>query len=125
MLCSRKFQRAVCGVNADGLSFAEFAFEDVDTERIENFSLNGAPQRSRAVNGIVTFACEQCLCGVGQLDRDLLLFETFRQTTKRNLDDLLQLIFTEPVENDDLVDAVQKLRTKERPRPSHPHQYAR
>ena len=46
----------VTRVDLDGLSFANFAFEDVDRERIENFFLDHAPERARAVNGIVTFA---------------------------------------------------------------------
>jgi hypothetical protein len=32
-----------------GLAFADFAFEDVDAERVENFFLDRAPERARAV----------------------------------------------------------------------------
>src|SRR5215470_9180833 len=51
-----KFKCAVFGVNVNGLAFADFAFKNIDAERIENFSLNGATQGSCAVNGIVAFA---------------------------------------------------------------------
>ena len=73
----------------NGLAFADFAFENIDAERIENLSLNGTPQGSRAVNGIVAFAREQCIGGIGQLERDLLLLETFRQSAKLNFDNFL------------------------------------
>jgi hypothetical protein len=56
-----KFQHAVFCIYVDGLAFADFAFEDVDAQRIENFLLNGAPERTRTVNGIVTFAREKFL----------------------------------------------------------------
>src|ERR1043166_2741810 len=54
-----KFERPVFCVHANGLAFANFAFENIDTEWIENFSLNSAPQRTRAINGIVPFPREQ------------------------------------------------------------------
>jgi hypothetical protein len=38
-----KHEGAIFCIDLDGLSFADFAFEDVDTQRIENFLLNGAP----------------------------------------------------------------------------------
>src|ERR1700720_3066337 len=71
--------RAVFCINMDGLAFADFAFENVDAERIENFLLNRASERAGAVNGIVTFAREKCLGRIGKIERDLLLLEPFRQ----------------------------------------------
>ena len=56
-----KFERPVFGVHADGLAFADFSFENVDAEWVENFSLNGAPQRACAINWVVTFARKQFL----------------------------------------------------------------
>ena len=38
-----KLERAVLGVDVNGLTFADFAFEDLDAKRIENFFLDGAP----------------------------------------------------------------------------------
>jgi len=45
----------------DGLAFADFAFEDVDRERVENFLLDRAAERARAVNRIAAFVREQRL----------------------------------------------------------------
>ncbi len=72
-----KFEGAISRVDMNRLAFADFAFEYVDAERIENFFLNHAPQRVRAVNGVVSLACQQFLGRIGQLERDLLLLETF------------------------------------------------
>jgi hypothetical protein len=45
----------------NGLAFADFAFENVDAERVENFFLDRAPKRARTVNGIVSFAGQPLL----------------------------------------------------------------
>jgi hypothetical protein len=54
-----KFERAVFSIDADGVAFSDFAFEDVDAEGVENFFLDRAPQRAGTVNRVVTFAREQ------------------------------------------------------------------
>ena len=76
-------------------------------------------QRPRAVNRIVPFARDECLGGIGQLERDLLLLEPFRQAAELDLDDLLQVVLVQPIEDDDFVDAVQKFRP-EMLRATHP-----
>src|SRR5438067_8877066 len=96
----------VTRVDLDGLSFANFAFEDVDRERIENFFLDRAPERARAVNRIVTFAGKQRFRRIGKIERDLLLFESFGQTTELNLDNLFQVILGQPIENDNLIHSI-------------------
>src|SRR5436305_4202286 len=101
-----ELERAVLRIDADGLAFADFAFEDVDREWVENFFLNRAAKRARAVNRIVAFASKMCFGGIGKFERDLLLLETFRQTFQLDFDDLLQVILAQPIEDDDLVHAV-------------------
>jgi len=101
-----KLERAVFGIDMDGLAFADFAFKDVYAERVENFFLDCALQRAGAVNGIVTFARDQFLGRIGKIERDLLLLEPFRQAAKLNFNDLPEIVFGEAIENDDLVDAI-------------------
>src|SRR5437867_13387336 len=96
----------------NGLAFADFAFEDVDAEWIENFFLNREPERTRAVNRIVPFAREQFLSGIGKIKRDLLLVEPVRQSAKLDFDDLFKVVFGEPIKNDDLINSVEKFGTK-------------
>src|SRR5882757_10183211 len=93
----------------DRLAFADFAFEDVDAEWVENFFLDGAPERTRSVNRIETFARKQFLGRIRQLEGDLLLLETLRQAAKLDLNNLFQVVLTEPVENDDFIHAIEKL----------------
>ena len=62
----------------DGLTFVNFAFEDVDAERVEDFFLNRTLERTRTVNRIVAFARNQFFGRVGKIERDFLLLETFR-----------------------------------------------
>ena len=54
-------KRAVFCVHLDGLAFADFAFENVDAEGVENFFLDRAPEGARAVNRVISFAREQFL----------------------------------------------------------------
>src|SRR5205823_7050707 len=84
-----KLECAVFGVNVNGLAFVKFAFEDVETERVQNFFLNCALERARAINRIVAFAREQFLRRIGKIERNLLLLESFRQASELNLDDFL------------------------------------
>src|SRR5712692_2393724 len=107
-----KFERAIFCIDMDGLAFADFAFQDVYAERVENFFLDCALQRARAVNGIVTFARNQFLSRIGKIEFDFLLLETFRQSRQLNFNDLLEIVFGEPIENDDLIDAIEKLGAK-------------
>src|SRR5882724_12496100 len=94
------------------MAFADFAFENINAERIENFSLDGAPQRAGAVNRIVSFAREQFLGRIGEFQCDLLLLKALRQTAKLDFDDFLQIVLGQPIENDDLINAVEKLGTE-------------
>ena len=59
------------------MAFADLAFENVDTKRVENFLLNGAPQRTRAVSRIVTLPQDQFLSGGSKLQRDLAFGQKF------------------------------------------------
>ena len=109
-----EFERAVFGIDMDGLTLADFPFEDVDAERVENFFLDRALQRAGAINGIVTFARNQFLGRIGKIERDLLLLEPFRQAAELNLNNLLEIVFAQSIEDDDFIDAVEKFGTKMR-----------
>src|SRR5439155_8023077 len=103
-----KLQSSVFRIDADGLAFADFAFQDVDAERVENFFLNGAAQRTRAVNGIVTFARQQLLGRIRELECDLLLLQAFRQAAQLDFHNLFQIVLAEPIENDDFFDSIEE-----------------
>src|SRR5437660_12785550 len=87
-----KLERAIFRIDMDGLAFADFAFENVDAEWVENFFLNRALQRARAINGIVAFARNQFFGRVGKIEGDFLLLETFRQSRQLNFNNLLEVV---------------------------------
>jgi hypothetical protein len=89
----------------DGLAFADFAFQNVDAKRIEDFFLNRALERARAVSRIITFARDQLLGRIRKVERDLLLLEPFRQTAQLNFNDVFEFAFTESLTNDHVVHA--------------------
>ena len=60
-LVPAKLKRTVFCTDVDSLTFSDFAFEDVDAERIENFLLNSAAERARTQTRIVPFAREEFL----------------------------------------------------------------
>jgi hypothetical protein len=60
-LVPAKLKRTVFCTDADGLAFSDFAFEDVDAERIENFFLNSAAKRACTQTRVVPFAREEFL----------------------------------------------------------------
>jgi len=77
-LSRAKFECAVFGIDTDDLAFVDFSFKDVDAERIENILLDGAFQRPRSVNRIVTIARDQFFGRIGKVERNFLLLESFR-----------------------------------------------
>src|SRR6266404_5017519 len=70
-----KLERAVFGIDMNDLALVDFSLQDVDAEWIENIFLNGAFQRPRTINRIVTITRDQFLGRIGKVERDLLLFE--------------------------------------------------
>ena len=87
-----KFESAVFCIDTDCLSFADFSSEDVDAEGVENFFLDCALERPRAVNRVVSFPGEQFLGRIGQIKRDLLLLEPFGEPAQLDFNDLLKVI---------------------------------
>ncbi len=45
-------------IGGGGVAFAEFAGEDLERERVEEFALDDALERAGAIDGVVTFAGE-------------------------------------------------------------------
>ena len=73
-----KLDRAVFRFCPDGLPFTKFSLENVHAQGIEQVALDRAFQRPRAVNRIITFAGNERFRRVSQLQRDILLGQTFR-----------------------------------------------
>jgi hypothetical protein len=99
-------------VHFDRLTFVKFPFQDIDAQRIKQIALDDSFQRASAVNRIVTFAGEKRFGSVRQFESDVLLSEAFGKTANLYLNDLFQITFRKPIEDDDLVNPIQKFRAK-------------
>ena len=73
-----KLQRSVPRVDANGLPFVEFPFQNLQAKRIENLFLDRALQRPRAINRVVALARDQLFRRVAQREVNLLRLESFR-----------------------------------------------
>src|SRR5262245_23413838 len=99
-------------VDRYSVAVAERTFEELNSERILNQSLNGTFERTRSERRVITFGCNQ----VGGRGTDLQLYTTFgqqlAQTRQLELDDSTKLFTTQRSEHDDIVYPVQELRSK-------------
>jgi hypothetical protein len=92
-LVRAKFKRSVFCIDMDNLAFADLAFKNVETERIENLFLNRALSRTCTVNRIVTFAGNKRLRRLGKIEADLLLLESLGQSAELDFDNFLEVLF--------------------------------
>src|SRR5690606_31577929 len=103
-------QLIVCRVDHHVVAFAEVAFENAHGQWIEHAALDGPLERAGPVYGIIPFLHEQIPGRRGQLDGDLAILEPLQQALQLDVHDLRRLILRQPLEEDDLVDAVDELR---------------
>lgn len=93
----------------DVVSFAKVAVEDFEAERVEDLALDDALEGAGSVGGVVALLAEEELGGVVEGEGDILLGETGEEAAELDVHDVGDLAGVEPVEDDGLVDAVQKL----------------
>src|SRR5207247_7332599 len=100
---------AVLRVHEDRVALLELAREDLLRERVDHQALDRPFDRTRSVDRIESFFCDQRLRVVGEVARDLSLRKPLGEDLRLLLDDLHELRSHEVLEDDDLVDAVQEL----------------
>lgn len=93
----------------DVVAFAEVAVEDFKAEWVEDLALDDALEGAGAVGGVVAFLPEEELGGVVEREGDVLLGEAGEEAAELDVHDVGNLAGVKPVEDDRLVDAVQKL----------------
>src|SRR5262249_16704087 len=94
----------------DGLVVLNCALENQASQWGFDLLLDGALERPGAVSGIISNPDQVRLCGVVQRDSNVALGQPLSQPFQLNLDDDLQVFFSQAMEDDDLVNSVQKLR---------------
>lgn len=102
------------GVDADAISLLKFTVEDLETERIEDFSLDDSSQRASAVSGIIAFLDQESFGVIGELQANLSVAKALEEPLELEVDNLGDLPIIQTVEDDDLIDAIEKLGTEMR-----------
>src|SRR3954466_13678912 len=82
-------------------------------QRRLNFFLNRSLQRPGTVSRIVTDSNQVLPRGVGQRDLDMSFRQARSESVQLDFDDLLQFVFSQTVERDDLVHAIQEFRPEQ------------
>ena len=107
-------QALLAGRDRDRLAVVDLAGEDQLGERVLHRLLDHALQRARAVGRILALLGEPVARLGVELERDLAILEQLREPPHLDVDDAAHLLRLQPMEQDDLVDAVEELRTERR-----------
>src|SRR5665647_3973158 len=99
-------------VDEHDLTGTQFAEKDLLGEAVLDVPLEGSAQRPRAEDRVETAFGDERLGGRRELDAHVAILEPRLDHGDQQIDDLLDLRLRELVEHDDLVDAVQELRTE-------------
>src|SRR5689334_10916140 len=100
-------------VATDGRSIHVAAVEDLLGERILHRLHDGALQRTRAERRLVADVDEAHLRRFRELEAELAIGDELLEAPQLDVDDAAQILLRQRAEDDDVVDAVQELRTKE------------
>lgn len=100
---------AVVHVDVDRAALREAAFEDGETERVEDVVLDGALERAGTVDGVVAVLGHQLCGGVAELELEPAGSEALVDASQLDVDDALEIRAFKAVEDDDFIDAVEEL----------------
>src|SRR5450631_1322324 len=96
-------------VDCDLVAVADAAIEDLSGERILDQALDGALERTGSVGAIVAGFEDGLARGRRQVDGDLAIGQQLLQVSEAEIDDVRELLFAEWMEDDYIVDTVEKL----------------
>src|SRR5262245_8167901 len=102
-------------VDPDDRSFAQLTGEEGSTDPCLQLVREVAPERSRAVDRIVTMLHHQAARVRGELEGRTALGQPVPQVLDLEVDYLFNLRQGEPAEQDDVIDAVEELGPEMRP----------
>src|ERR1019366_9836999 len=113
-------QEAVCiGADDDLLAIMDLSREDHFGQRILHVLLDYPLQGPRPIGWIVALGREPRAGLRPEFEGDLAVIEEFRKPRELNIDNRTHVLAAQPVEQDDFVDAVQKLWPEMRPHNLH------
>ena len=94
------------------VAFEEFAIEDFQAERVEDFALDNSLQRAGSVGGVVAFLGEEFPGGIIESQRQVLFLQAGQEGLELGIHNARDLGGIEPGEDNDLINAVQELGTE-------------
>src|SRR6266545_5132402 len=100
------------GVDLNAIAFFEFSLEDLNRQGILNQTLDRPLERARSVNRVVSFVGKQCLGAIGDIEGHLSARQVLAQPLELNIDNGFDLVAAQVVEDDRLVNPVEKVRFK-------------
>src|SRR5215213_720198 len=112
---SLKLHHVAIRRHSHGLPGQNLTLQELHRKRVLNQRLNCALQWSSTVCRVVTFAHQKRFRRRLQHEHHVALVQHCRQTLKLHIDDLADLFARELVEDDDVVDTIQKLRFEMQP----------
>src|SRR4051812_29512672 len=99
-------------IDDDVITFRETTLEDRQRQGILQQALDRAFERSSTESRVVTLGCEHFSGSRCQLERELSLSEQLLEPLELQVDDMLNLLLAERTEDDDVINAVEKLGTE-------------
>src|SRR5260221_20349 len=103
---------AVLRVDLDRIAIANGAIENATGDAVLDFLLNDALEGACSKLRVEAHLCQQIPCSIGELQRDVPLGQARAQAIDLDVHNVLQLLTRDLMEDDDLIDAVDKLRTE-------------
>src|SRR5262249_13383420 len=99
-------------VHLDRFPIVYRALQQLPAQRRFDLLLQGPLQRPRTIRLIIANPHQVSLGLIGQFQRDVAFLEAPAQTSELNLHNLLEMLFRQSVEDNDLIDAVEELGPK-------------
>src|SRR6266498_1684125 len=96
-------------IDFNRIAFLESAVQKFHGKRVQYFSLYRPLKRSRPINGIISHIAQHPLRRVREDQIDSLVFQIFLHSCDLDLHYLLQQLLRKRIEDDDLIDPVEKL----------------
>src|SRR5690606_842218 len=95
------------------VSIAEVGAQDLLGHRVFDVLLDGAAQRPCPELGIKALVNKEILGGLRKLDLESEIPSTLQELISHDVDDLEDVLLLERVEDDDIVDTIEKLRVED------------
>src|SRR5687768_2578905 len=111
-LCLAELEAVAIGMSLDAISRQELARENGLRQRVFHLLLDGALERPRAVHRVVSRFAQPIERRIVEHEREIAIEQAAFQVHELDVDDGADLLLSERMENADVVDAVDELRTE-------------